>query len=85
MQEFSQRTTGLRYQQIDLRQVLSLSICLKKTYQTWIRSHRSFLLVKLHDLCFCSIPEAAGALYVSGFCRWPDCDTVTEDFHSFLK
>ncbi|CAJ1055192.1 forkhead box protein P1 [Xyrichtys novacula] len=32
-----------------------------------------------------SIPEATRALYVSGFCRWPGCDAVTEDFHSFLK
>ncbi|XP_034551347.1 forkhead box protein P1 [Notolabrus celidotus] len=36
---------------------------------------------RLHD----GIPEATSALFVSGFCCWPGCDAVTEDFHSFLK
>ncbi|XP_020485975.1 forkhead box protein P3 isoform X1 [Labrus bergylta] len=31
------------------------------------------------------ISEATSALFVSGFCRWPGCDAVTEDFHGFLK
>ncbi|KAM6981794.1 forkhead box protein P1 [Tautogolabrus adspersus] len=33
----------------------------------------------------CRISEATSALFVSGFCRWPGCDAVTEDFHGFLK
>ncbi|XP_041801827.1 forkhead box protein P1 isoform X2 [Chelmon rostratus] len=32
-----------------------------------------------------SIPEATSALFVSGLCRWPGCDAVSEDFPSFLK
>nr|XP_033484387.1 forkhead box protein P1 isoform X1 [Epinephelus lanceolatus] len=31
------------------------------------------------------IPEGTSALFVSGLCRWPGCDVVSEDFPSFLK
>ncbi|XP_042263747.1 forkhead box protein P1 isoform X1 [Thunnus maccoyii] len=36
---------------------------------------------RLHE----GIPESASALFVSGLCRWPGCDAVSEDFPSFLK
>uniref|UniRef100_UPI0037E7A4D2 forkhead box protein P1 n=1 Tax=Semicossyphus pulcher TaxID=241346 RepID=UPI0037E7A4D2 len=42
---------------------------------------QSSIEARLHD----GIPEATSALFVSGFCRWPGCNAVTEDFHSFLK
>uniref|UniRef100_A0A3P8T3F2 Fork-head domain-containing protein n=1 Tax=Amphiprion percula TaxID=161767 RepID=A0A3P8T3F2_AMPPE len=32
-----------------------------------------------------SINEGTSALFVSGLCRWPGCDAVSEDFSSFLK
>lgn len=30
-------------------------------------------------------PEGSSTLFVSGLCRWPGCDAVSEDFPSFLK
>ncbi|KAM6929227.1 forkhead box protein P1 [Lycodopsis pacificus] len=31
------------------------------------------------------IPEESSALFVSGLCRWPGCDLMSEDFPRFLK
>ncbi|XP_074498616.1 forkhead box protein P1 [Sebastes fasciatus] len=42
---------------------------------------QSSIEARLHD----SIPEGTSALFVSGLCRWPGCDVVSEDFPSFLK
>ncbi|XP_030590224.1 forkhead box protein P1-B [Archocentrus centrarchus] len=36
---------------------------------------------RLHD----GIPEGTNVLFMSGLCRWPGCDAVSEDFSSFLK
>ncbi|XP_056895653.1 forkhead box protein P1 isoform X1 [Takifugu flavidus] len=30
-------------------------------------------------------PEGSSTLFVSGLCRWPGCDSMSEDFPSFLK
>ncbi|KAE8292992.1 Forkhead box protein P1 Forkhead-related transcription factor 1 [Larimichthys crocea] len=45
------------------------------------RAKQSSIEARLHD----SIPEGTSALFVSGLCRWPGCDAVSEDFPSFLK
>ncbi|XP_077950673.1 forkhead box protein P1-like isoform X1 [Gasterosteus aculeatus] len=42
---------------------------------------QSSIRARLHD----GIPEETSALFVSGFCRWPGCDVMSEDFPSFLK
>lgn len=31
------------------------------------------------------LSERTSALFVSGLCRWPGCDALSEDFPSFLK
>nr|XP_020464686.1 forkhead box protein P1-like [Monopterus albus] len=36
---------------------------------------------RLHD----GILEGISALFVSGLCRWPGCDVISQDFPSFLK
>ncbi|XP_022597484.1 forkhead box protein P1-like isoform X5 [Seriola dumerili] len=42
---------------------------------------QSSIEARLHDRS----PEETSALFVSGICRWPGCDTVSKDFPSFLK
>ncbi|XP_070767018.1 forkhead box protein P1 [Enoplosus armatus] len=42
---------------------------------------QSSIKARLHE----SIPEGSSALFVSGLCRWPGCEAVSEDFPSFLK
>ncbi|XP_042348403.1 forkhead box protein P1-B isoform X2 [Plectropomus leopardus] len=42
---------------------------------------QSYTEATLHD----GIPEGTSALFVSGLCRWPGCDVLSEDFPSFLK
>uniref|UniRef100_A0A671TM64 Forkhead box P3b n=1 Tax=Sparus aurata TaxID=8175 RepID=A0A671TM64_SPAAU len=36
---------------------------------------------RLHE----GLSERTSALFVSGLCRWPGCDALSEDFPSFLK
>ncbi|KAM9350304.1 forkhead box protein P3 [Symphorus nematophorus] len=42
---------------------------------------QSSIDTRLHE----RVSEGTSALFVSGLCRWPGCDTVSEDFPSFLK
>ncbi|KAG8002387.1 Trafficking protein particle complex subunit 6B, partial [Nibea albiflora] len=47
--------------------------------------HYFFPLRRAKQSSIDSIPEGTNALFVSGLCRWPGCDAVSEDFPSFLK
>ncbi|XP_060930673.1 forkhead box protein P1 [Limanda limanda] len=42
---------------------------------------QSSIEARIHD----GISEGASALFVSGLCRWPGCEALSNDFPSFLK